>query len=267
MNIDKLNTKQKLSFLYDNLGEVLSTQEVASTLSISIDLSSKLLARWNTNGWVQKIKRGLFIILPIEVDKSTQTIEDPFTVVPSLFGNNAYIGGWSAAEYWNLTEQIFNDLSVLTDKKIKQKKVTFNHTNFILTQVSASKIYGNKTIWRNSTKVNVSDPTKTIIDMFASPSLAPGIDHLFKCYKNYLHSEHYNYGLLVDYAIKYGNKAIFKRLGYLSSLLLNKDDNIINLCKSHLSPGYAQLDPAHKGKKLITNWYVFIPNMLKIDKE
>ena len=42
-----------------------------------------------------------------------QVVEDPWILVPALF-DPAYIGGRTAAEHWDLTEQIFRDIVVYT---------------------------------------------------------------------------------------------------------------------------------------------------------
>jgi hypothetical protein len=39
---------------------------------------------------------------------SEQVIEDPWVLVPTLFGDS-YIGGWTAAHHWELSEQLFNE--------------------------------------------------------------------------------------------------------------------------------------------------------------
>ena len=40
-------------------------------------------------------------------------LEDPWVIAAQLYGP-CYIGGWSAAEYWDLTEQIFRTVVVMT---------------------------------------------------------------------------------------------------------------------------------------------------------
>ena len=37
----------------------------------------------------------------------SSSLEDPLVIAEKLF-SPCYVGGWSAAEYWGITEQIFN---------------------------------------------------------------------------------------------------------------------------------------------------------------
>ena len=66
-----------------------------------------LLSYWNKQGWVRRIQRGFYMPIPIESDSRDVSIEDPSLAAMQLF-SPCYIGGWSAAEYWDLTEQLFN---------------------------------------------------------------------------------------------------------------------------------------------------------------
>jgi predicted transcriptional regulator of viral defense system len=65
---------------------------------------------------LQRVGHGLYAAIPLDARATEQVLEDPWVLVPSLFGE-AYIGGWTAAEHWDLTEQLFRDTLVFTTKK------------------------------------------------------------------------------------------------------------------------------------------------------
>ena len=257
--MNELTTKQKLSELLQNCGPVISANNLIEIFSITNIAASQLLARWKKQGWVERIKQGIYIILPIEIDANLHSIEDPYILIPKLFGKNSYIGGYSAAAYWGLTEQIFCDICVVVTQPIKRKINKITNINFILTKISYNHSYGTKIIIRNEEQILISDPTKTIIDMLATPTIGGGINHVAECFHTYLFSKYFDHDLLIKYASNYSNNAIFKRMGYLSSIILGQDNQISIECTKHLSKGNAQLDPANKGKTLITKWKLFIP--------
>ena len=51
--------------------------------------------------------------VPVEALSTDRAVEDAWVLVPTSFWLPQPIGGWSAAEHWDLTEQIFRDVCVL----------------------------------------------------------------------------------------------------------------------------------------------------------
>src|SRR5581483_12233237 len=120
-----------------------------------------------------------------ELSSSEQVVEDPWMLVPSLFGKS-YIGGWTAAHHWDLTEQLFNETFVFTTHRFQGKKKTAQGATFVLHRTPPTRFFGLKSLWRGPTKVSVSDPARTLVDMIAAPAVGGGIDHVADCLKTYL---------------------------------------------------------------------------------
>ena len=94
----------------------------------------------------------------------TQVLEDPWILVPKLY-SPGYVGGWSALEHWELTEQLFRSVCVLTSKRTAFGNTEHQGVNFFVKHISEEQIFGTKTIWRDQIKISVSDPYKTILDI------------------------------------------------------------------------------------------------------
>lgn len=239
---------------------------VSKALEIPPSLSKLYLSRWAKSGWIKRIKRGFYIPVEIQTTDLELVMEDPWVIGNGLF-SDCYIGGWTAAHHWGFTDQLYNDVLILSNQRPSATQQKVGHTTFIIKKVAGSKMFGLKTIWRENSKVKISDPHKTIIDTLDDPSTAGGIRSSLDFLYQYLRSSHKNLGLLVEYAKKMKNKTIFKRLGYLLSLLGEKDDSILKICKENMSKGYSQLDPAIKGRILIKKWNLWIPSHLTFDGE
>src|SRR5215831_12746550 len=84
--------------------EVVSVDVTSQTLGIDRLASAKLLSRWKEQGWLRRVGHGLYVSVPLDLAASEQVIADPWVLVPTLFGE-CYIGGWTAAHHWELTEQ------------------------------------------------------------------------------------------------------------------------------------------------------------------
>lgn len=65
--------------------------------------------------------------------------------------------------------------------------------------------------------------------------------------------------LLIDYAKRLGNGAVFKRLGFLLERYAPDQGAALNECKSQLTKGNVKLDPTLKTDRLITRWRLWVP--------
>lgn len=253
--------RERLGKLIREAGKLFTTKQAATSLNITSQRAAKILARWAKQGWLLRIKHGLYASIPIEGSINDEPLEDIKILVPTLF-TPGYIGGWTALEHWGLTEQIFRNICVFTAKNGCHSNVKIRNTVFILSHLDISKHFGTKTIWRDGQKILISDPTKTIIDILANPKFGGGIVHTIDSLKQYLKSDHYNEYLLIDYATRLNNGAVFKRMGYLISSLFGNDHPLVSKCKAHLTTGNIQLDPAAKSKRMISAWRILVPEHL-----
>ena len=237
--------------------EFVSVDTTSSALSIERDVAARLLARWTTQGWLKRIRRGLYVSVPVATQGSEQVLEDPWLLVPEVF-SPGYIGGWSAAEHWGLTEQVFRGICVLTAKPIRKKDWNLQGVPFVVKGISDAALFDLKPIWRGQTKIMVSSPDRTIIDMLADPTLGGGIRHVSECLNAYLALSDAKPALLIDLAKQLGNGAVFKRLGFL---LASKAgfESLTSKCLTLLTQGNAKLDPSLSCKKLVKKWRLWIP--------
>ncbi len=244
--------------------EFVSVDTASSALSIERDAAARLLARWATQGWLKRIRRGLYVSVPVATQGSEQVLEDPWLLVPQIF-SPGYIGGWSAAEHWGLTEQVFRGICVLTAKPIRKKNWNLQGVPFVVKGVSDTSLFDLKPVWRGQAKIMVSSPARTMVDMLADPALGGGIRHVSECLNAYLALSDAKPALLIDLAKQLGNGAVFKRLGFL---LADKAgfESLANECLAFLTQGNAKLDPALPCKKLVKKWRLWIPANWKDDK-
>src|SRR3984957_18780581 len=158
-------------------GDRIYVAHVADVLSLSSIDAAKRLARWREQGWLSRVGPGAYVPAAIDTLGSERVLDDAWVLVPALF-TPAYVGGRTAAEHWDLTEQIFKDVVVITGQAIRKKRQERQGFQFALKHIDASKIFGTKQIWRHQTKVPVSDVHRTIVDMLDDPALGGGIQHV-----------------------------------------------------------------------------------------
>ncbi len=238
-------------------GDVITVGDVSTALRLDRSEAAKVLARWNAQGWVKRLRRGYYAPVPLDMQGQEQVLEDPWVMVPELFGE-ACIGGWSAAEHWGLTEQLFRSTCVLTTKPVQSKELTIQGLPFTLKHVKRDAFFSTRAVWRARARVLVTTPEKTIVDMLDDPALGGGIRHVADCLGNYFTRDDADSKALIATADKLGNGAVFKRLGFLAETLRGADA-IVDACRTRLSSGNAKLDPAISCRRLVTRWRLWVP--------
>jgi predicted transcriptional regulator of viral defense system len=178
-----------------------------------------------------------------------------------------YIGGWSACEHWGLTDQIFADIVVFTSRKVRHKRNDIHGTVYIVRSIKNDKIFGINPVWRGQTKVNVSDPSRSIVDILSEPYLGAGIRNVASIVEEYFSGENKNELKLLNYISRLGNGTVYKRLGYLLESLKINSPKIIEVCRKEMTSGYSRLDPSLSTKGTISRrWNLYVNALIENDK-
>jgi predicted transcriptional regulator of viral defense system len=241
---------------------VVTAEDAALALGVARRDASKLLARWARQGWLKRLRRGLYATVAVDAQSDEQTLRNPWVLVPELFAPG-YVGGWSAAAHWDLTEQLFRDVCVFTATSPRRKRETVEGTTFVLNRLSEEAVFGTVVIWEEKVRIPVSDPHRTLIDMLARPSTGGGIRHIESCLSAYLQSNDTDLERLLEYGDQLGNGAVFKRLGFLLSRSPVVGPDVLVACQDRLTSGNAKLDPALGSVHLVTRWKLWVPSRWK----
>ena len=256
--LGKVSRPQLAAVLRASTGTI-TPEMAAKALSIPQVDAAKLLARWATQGWLQRLQRGLYIAVPLESERTDSAPEDPWVVAAAAFGP-CFVSGWSAAEHWDLTEQIFRTLSISTSRRVRNREPMLGGTTFHLRTVPQSSFFGLTGIWRGRSRVQVSDASRTIVDLLADPSLGGGLRSSVDMFRVYLRSKELrNVSQIVSYAKTLGVGAVFKRLGYLLEQIAPEEQAAIAECAVSMTQGYAKLDPTLPVAQLVTGWRLWLP--------
>jgi predicted transcriptional regulator of viral defense system len=257
-------SREQLARVLRDSKEAISVEQAATSLGLSSNEAARKLSRWAQQGWVSRVRRGLYIPVPLESRTPEIGLEDPWIIAAKLYAP-CYIGGWTAAEYWDLTEQIFRSVAVMTATKPRDRNPSLKGSSFVLRTVPQRALFGTKPIWRGSVKVNVSDPSRTILDMLNDLSVGGGLRPTVDVFRTYLKSSSKDVQLLVSYSERLGNRAVFKRLGFLLERMAPTETSAIEACRLRLSKGKAKLDPSFPAGRLSTKWQLWLPENWKKD--
>jgi len=254
--------RERMAAIIRGTKGTVSVGDAARILNVASTDAAKMLSRWSKKGWMSRIRRGLYVSVPLESRTADIPLEDPWLIVDRLF-SPCYIGGWSAAEYFDLTEQIFSTIVVMTVQRPKDRRPVIKDTGFILRTILPKAMFGLKPVWRGQVKILVSDPARTLLDMLADPVFGGGIRPVKDMLVNFLQSENKNLDLLIKYSEKLGNGAVFKRLGFLLEKIAPDETRALEECRKMLTAGNAKLDPKLNNSRLVTRWRLWVPENWK----
>lgn len=228
--------------------------EAAEALGVGAPAAGRLLGYLSRKGWLSRVRRGMYLAVPLDAARPGQWTEDPWVVAAKAF-DPCYIGGWSAAEHWGLTEQLFRDTVVVTAREVRQRRHTLQEMPYLVTKRLADKLtFGVQSVWRGQVRVSLSDPARTIVDMLDDPSIGGGIRHIAAMLAEYLAAESRNDELLVEYGDRLGNRTVFKRLGWLLEVR-GVDEGLLDACRERRSTGLVKLDPTVSGNgRIVRRW-------------
>ncbi len=237
------NNRNLLAALHASFKGPFTVAEAAAALNDTSGGARRFLAYLAERGWLVRIHQGLYATVPLDVVDPAEWRIDPWVVASKLYGPSYYLGGWTACEHWDLTEQLFNSTVVFTTRRTRGKQKEIQGFPVRLRHTAHNKIFGTRSIWRDNDRVKLSDPSRTLVDVLAYPPLGGGIRHVSDVLQAYFDSEVRDDSLLEDYIRRLGNHAVFKRMGYLLEILEIEAPQLIRNCLSGKSAGVSLLDP------------------------
>lgn len=208
--------------------------------------AQRLLRYLADRGWLARVRRGVYITVPLSASVPSESRADLWRAAAQAY-SPCYIAGWSACEHWGLTEQIFRDLMVVSTRRIGFRSDDLQGTPVRIKVVDSQRMFGTVGVWRGSERVEVSDPSRTIVDLLDDPSMGGGIRHVAEVLEEYLAGPHRDKELLLDHCERFGNRSVYKRLGYLLEALALDEPDLIERCRELKSSGVVPLDPGIQG--------------------
>lgn len=243
--LDLLNRSQKGPF---------SVTDASNILDIPQESGAVFLAYFTRKGWLSRVRRGLYVTVPLGTINPKEHKANPLIVADSLF-SPCYIGGWSAAEHWEFTDQIFNSIVVFTLRKFRNKRMHVQGTEYFLKFRNPNTFGKSKMVWIENHKIQISDPIQTIVDILDDPSAGGGIRNVSDIVREYFNSKYRNDGTIIDYIETRKNRTVYKRLGYLIETLGIDASDLRETCRNNVSSGFTLLDPMRESKgKFISRW-------------
>lgn len=230
--------------------KVFTVEEAVKISGIDRNVLKVILSRLEKKGWVERIEKGKYMVIPLGARKGEYTLNE--FVIGSLLVNPSAIAYWSALNYYGLTEQIPTTVFVQTTSRKRKQELEIFGVRYRIVRIKEGKFFGIERVWLEEFQVNVTDREKTIVDCLDKPGLCGGVIEVAKALK---HGE-FDFERLSEYAVKIGNSGVVRRLGYLCDVL----DIHIDLPEIKVK-NYLPLDPTMPKKGEVSSKWRLIINL------
>ena len=218
----------------------VTTRDVVTTLGVDSQTAARKLSRWAAEGWLRRARRDLYIPVPVDATNPAAWSEEALVVATAVWPES-YFTGWTSANYWSLSDQLFRTTVLKTTGRVRASSVRVLDHEYLVTHVGPDALeWGVKTEWHDDVRLHIADPARTVIDILDAPRLGGGIRHGAEILSAYL--DQHDPSILVSYGDRLGNLAVFKRLGYIVEAL-GLTPELVAASTDRISAGISLLDP------------------------
>lgn len=220
----------------------------------------KRLARLAEKGWLERLERGKYLIVPLEAGPERQWSEDAYVLAGYLV-DPAATAYWSALHYWNLTEQVPRLAYVQTTASVREHRKEVLGIRFRLVKLKEEKFFGLEHHRVGGQRFAVTDREKTIVDGLDRPGLTGGILELARALG--LGAEEFDWSRVDEYLKLLGSGAVVKRCGFLVEALDLKIPNggaRLSRWREMITSGISDLDPSSRREegRIVSRWRIRI---------
>ncbi len=215
----------------------------------------ELLSDMTRRGFLMRVKRGLYYVIPYEQDAETFMPDWHLLAEHLVQGAQHYIGYYSALQIHNLITQPSLKEQIVVSKQIRPSTIKIKDIPFQFIYHNEKHFFGTKKIWiDNYNKVVCSDLEKTIVECLFKPDYAGGIVEIARAI--YISRDKVKYDVLLDYVIRFKSQAVIKRLGFVLEAL-NIETSIIKDLQKLKTNSVVLLDTElPRSGKIKTKWSI-----------
>ncbi len=242
--------------------EIFRLGELQSAFKMSAKQERNLLSNLTTKGLIVRLKRGVYLV-PKKIPPGGKWQPSAGYMISHLMEElsaSYYISGLYAFNYYGLTEQVPNVMTVYNDKLSGQKQLGKLTVRFI--KVAKQRLGGTTSQELfNDREIKVATLTRTIVDAFIDWRRYNTLPAAYEWIKRNLDVPNFLQEL-ISVTIKYGNISTRRRIGYYLYQLGQNDRLVKSILKTlKRTQGWVLLDPYSKTKGITNKTWGIIDNV------
>ncbi len=214
---------------------VFNTKKIAELINKNREYARLVAYRLKRKGLITELEKGKY------------TANKEAFIAASNLVWPSYISGWSALRYHNLTEQLTQNIFVVTTRNRKKRIIPLRDSKIIFIKTKSKYFFGYKKERYDDFEIFIADKEKALIDsaLFKKISFSEISEMIQK------NIEEIDFDLFFDYLIRMRNKTLIKRFGLLFDKLgrdfYNKARRFINY--KYVTLDYSLPERGRKNKK------------------
>jgi len=221
---------------------IFQTEDARAILDDQEVNVNKLLYRLTRKRWLCRLEKGKYLILPLEAGLEGLYTVHEFVIAAHLIHPYA-VAYASALSFHGLTDQVVRTIFVASTHRRQDVVIEVLGLHYRFIALSDDKFFGIEQVSIEDQAVNITDPSKTVVDGLDHPEYCGGITEMAKALWRYWRSEAMDLQKLTAYADRLGNRTVFKRLGYLAEVLELDRGAYLPRWQEAISSGMSLLDP------------------------
>lgn len=191
--------------------EVVSLEQIRRRAGVSPGFARKLAHGLVRKQWLQRIRRGTYLLNPSRHGPDALPDTDPLRVGSRMVAPY-YFGYATAAELLGLLPQASRVYYVVTTARWTP---SLNRSiEFRSVRLAPRRFFGRLSLRRRGVTIRVSDPERTILDCLDRPEYAGGLAGVVRVLG--LAKPDLNWSRLGAYLDRFGNRSLALRLGFLA---------------------------------------------------
>jgi predicted transcriptional regulator of viral defense system len=220
---------------------IFSVSDAQRIYRKSRKVTANLLGKLVEKGWLVRLMRGKYLIVPLEAGLEAIPMADRYVIAREVLDPLPYyISHHSAMEMHQMTTQPVSTVYVTVRNRRTSRAIAGVPYRFVT--ASRESFWGWESVWATAQdQVRVSDLEKTLLDCAARPDLCGGIGELAKGL--WLRRDGLDEERLVKYAERLGHKAAARRVGFLLHTYQLGSEETTAALRSLTTTGFDPLDP------------------------
>lgn len=200
-----------------------------------------LILKAERRGLVTRLRPGLYTLVPFELGRATEYVGDPYVIAKELCaGHRYFLSHATAMELHRMVTQ--PQLTIYVSTSLRKPPQHIHGHEYRFVAVKPEQFFGLTETWVTKQQaVKLSDRERTILDGLRQPEYAGGIPEVAKAL--WMARGEIKLPRLLDYAHRFDNGALTRRLGFLLELYKVAPSGQLERLRTKLTPTYDRLDP------------------------